>query len=154
MAILFNSCATIFSGTSQNISVSSQPTQADVVIKTFGGIEMFNGKTPATAKLGRDKEYQVTIKLPGYKEQTIVISKSLNSWALCNLTNLLFWGIDYVSGAMFKLDPSEIMITLQMASNEKSENKLFAMFITKDNDGELRMLSIPLVLENVTSSQK
>lgn len=144
------SCATIIKGTSQDISINSNPTKASVVIKTAGGVEVFTGITPTTAKLSKKKEYFAIISLEGYRETTVQITQSFEAWTIGNL--LCVWSVlgllvDAVNGAMWKLEPEQIMVSLVTAYNEGGESRLYAVFRTLDDQGQLRTLAIPLIKE-------
>jgi hypothetical protein len=94
------SCATIFSGTRDRIYFTTNIPGAKVVID---GIEIC--KTPCndnvTRKVG---DSQVEFKLEGYETRVINLSKSFNIVSILNFGNLLGWGIDIVTGAVFKYD--------------------------------------------------
>ncbi|MDI6766891.1 MAG: hypothetical protein QME52_08725 [Bacteroidota bacterium] len=149
LAVFIISCATIIKGTSQDISINSSPTMASVVVKTTGGVEVFTGTTPTTAKLSKKKEYIATISLEGYKETTVQITQSFEAWTIGNLLcgGVLRLVIDAVDGAMWKLEPEQIMVSLVTASIEGGESRLYAVFRTLDDQGQLRTLSVPLIKE-------
>lgn len=149
VTVFIISCATIIKGTSQDISINSSPTKASVVIKTTGGVETFTGTTPTTAKLSKKKEYVVTISLEGYKETTVQITQSFEAWTIGNILcgGVLGLVIDAVDGAMWKLEPEQIMVSLVTASNEGGESRLYAVFRAIDDQGQLRTLSVPLIKE-------
>jgi len=84
------SCATIFSGTKDRIYFTTNIPGAKVLID---GI--------ITRKVG---DSQVEFKLEGYETRVINLSKSLNIVSILNFGNLLGWGIDIVTGAVFKYD--------------------------------------------------
>ena len=46
----------------------------------------------------------VTLRLPGYEDQTFVLSHAFNAVAVLNLFNILFWGIDAASGSISVYD--------------------------------------------------
>ena len=71
-------CATIINGTSQAVSVNSEPMQATVVINQTGGGRVFEGTTPATCKLSRKSDYDVVVTMSGYKQETVHISQSFS----------------------------------------------------------------------------
>lgn len=146
LAILIVGCATIISGTKQNVSINSTPASAMVVVKTTGGVEFFSGATPATCKLPRKNEYIVYINLEGYKEKQIPINKDINMWVIGNLLcgGVLGFVIDAVDGAMWKLEPETIHVTLVTALKDGVKTK-YAVFGALDDNGQLRTLAVPLV---------
>ena len=86
---IFSSCATIFGKSSYPLSISSNPSGAEVSITNKKGTEVFRGQTPATAKLKSGggyfakAEFQVKIKSPGHSER-IHSRKLQDQW-------LVFW---------------------------------------------------------------
>ncbi len=150
LVFTFISCATIFKGSTQNVSINSTPDKASVVVKTMAGSEVFSGLTPVTAPLSKKHEYLVTIKLEGYKDATIQISQSLQGWFWGNLIcgGIIGMIIDFTSGAMWDLQPENISISLVTAYNNGSETQTYAVFRTLDDEGQLRMLVIPMIKDN------
>jgi len=143
---LLAGCATIISGTKQNISISSTPSSASVDVRTMGGLPVFSGTTPTSCKLPRKDEYLVTIKLAGYNESKIAIGKSFNEWAIGNLLCGGIIGIilDAVDGAMWKLEPGTIHIELVKAvSNGRTTT--YAVIGALDDEGQLRTIAIPML---------
>lgn len=154
VSLLFVSCATIIKGTNQDISINSTPQKANVVVKTTGGVEVFSGTTPTTVKLPKKKEYVATISLEGYKEVSVQITQSFEAWTI---GNLLCGGpigliVDAVSGAMWKLEPDQIQITLVTASLDGGAYRMYAVFEALDDQGQLRTLTVPLIKEQIVST--
>src|SRR5215204_545131 len=78
---LASGCASIAGGGSnQPVSFSSTPAGATFTVKSSSGIQMAQGTTPSTVRLPRKNEYQVEITVPGYKPQTLALTKGLNGW--------------------------------------------------------------------------
>jgi len=106
--LLFSSCATIFTGTKDRIAFNSSPSGAIVYLD---GIEQC--KTPCSVKVKRgidDKD--VEIKLDGYETRIFELDKEFNIVSVLNLGNLLGWGIDVLSGAVYKYDRKTYDFTL------------------------------------------
>ena len=118
VALLLSGCAYLLSTDSQDISISTNPAGAKVIITTTGGIEVFSGTTPAQAHLKRKNKYFVDVTLEGHESKRIYLEQSLNPKTLWNLLigGIPGWIIDGVSGAIWQLEPETIMITLQTAS--------------------------------------
>jgi len=150
LVLSISGCATIIKGTSQDISIQSNPSNAKVVVKTTGGIEVFSGVTPASAKLAKKKEYIVTVTLDGYKEGTVMLSQSFEAWTIGNILCVGIIGliVDAVDGAMWKLEPDQIMVTMATASLENGETRLYAVFYALDSNGQLRSTAIPMIKDN------
>ena len=98
-AFVFSSCATILSGTSDEIYFSSDPKGADIMID---GLKV--GKTPATVSIKRPGlgNKEVTLKLDGYEDRTFMLQKEFNVMAICNLGGIPGWVIDILTGAVMK----------------------------------------------------
>lgn len=116
-SILLSSCATIISGSKQLIKFTSNPSSATVFID-----EVEVGKTPFEVKLKRKKEHHVMIKLEGYKTFETNLTKKFNAWYIGNigLGGLIGIIIDPITGAMYKLSPSEIKAEMQKGVAFKS----------------------------------
>lgn len=100
-AILFTtSCATILTGTKDNISFNSTPKGA-IIYKD--GIELC--RTPCNIPVKRDLgDVQIEFKLEGYQTRVITLDKKFNVVSVINLGNLLGWGIDAATGSVMKYD--------------------------------------------------
>jgi len=108
--LLMTGCATLFTGTSDDIYINSNPSGAEIMI---GGLKV--GKTPATLTIKRpgfnDKE--VVLKLDGYERRTFILKKSFNSVAILNLAGILGWAVDFATGAIYKYEPKSYEIDLE-----------------------------------------
>lgn len=103
-----SSCATIFSGTKDRIYFTTNVPGARVIID---GIEIC--RTPCNENISRKVgDSQVEFKLEGYETRVINLSKSLNIVSILNFGNLLGWGIDIVTGSVFKYDRKAYEIEL------------------------------------------
>jgi hypothetical protein len=96
-------CATIVSGTTKEITVTSNPAGARVTVD--GGSTQI--MTPGKIILKRDTKHILTFAMDGCEPQTVVVEKKLNGWVF---GNLLFGGIfgiviDIVSGSVNDLKP-------------------------------------------------
>jgi hypothetical protein len=103
--LLLSSCATIVSGSKQNVKFTSNPSAATIYID-----EVEVGKTPFEMKLARKSEHQVLIKLEGYQTYQTSLTKKLNGWFFGNILigGLIGIIIDPITGAMYNLTPKEI----------------------------------------------
>lgn len=114
--ILLSSWATVFTGTKDRIAFNSSPSGAIVYID---GIEQC--KTPCSLKVKRSfDEKEVEIKLDGYETRFFELDKEFNVVSVLNLGNLLGWGIDVLSGAIYKYDKKSYDFTL--SKNNKTSN--------------------------------
>lgn len=122
-AVLLSGCATIFNGTTQTISVNSEPDGATTTIQNTAGEKLHVGTTPFTVTLKRGagyfraETYKLSFEKPGFAPLELEISGSLSGWYI---GNILFGGligmiaVDPVTGAMFSL-PDTVKGTLEAA---------------------------------------
>lgn len=124
MAIIFifvsSGCATIISGRHQKIPVVSNPSGAKVIV---------NGKecqSPCTLILKRSQRlYKVRVEKEGYEPVEIALRRVLPGWDV-------FWGwgnflgigiiVDWCTGAVYKLTPTELKPNLVQNKLGLSEN--------------------------------
>lgn len=105
------SCATIFTGTKDNISFNSQPEGAKVMHK---GIEKCI--TPCTADIPRSLSKQIiTFEKEGYKSKDVKLVKNFNAVSLLNilLGGAIGIGIDAATGSLTKYAPKSYTIELE-----------------------------------------
>lgn len=120
LTLLLSSCATIISGSKQNVKFSSDPSTATIFID-----EVEVGKTPFEIKLERKSEHRVMIKLEGYQNYETKLTKKFNGWYL---GNIIFGGligliIDPITGAMYDLTPNEINAQMNKGTAFRSNGK-------------------------------
>lgn len=107
--LCFTSCATVFTGTKSTIQINSVPSGAKIQVN---GID--KGTTPAAVKFKKGSEAPVvTLKLENYETRTFQPETSFNGLSILNLSNIVGWGIDALSGAMWKYDPKFYEIQLE-----------------------------------------
>ena len=123
--LLLSSCATVLTGTSDDITFNSTPGGAKIMID---GLEV--GKTPAVVSVKRpsNKTTKVTLQMKGYEDRSFALSSSFNMFSCCNGTNLLGWAIDFVTGSLFKYDKTNYKMELEPMAFNLEELK-------KDQDG-------------------
>jgi len=102
-------CATIIHGTTQDITVSSAPDQAEVWID---GSRM--SSTPTKVTLKRKDNYLVTIKKEGYKEATVKIEGTTSAWIIGNVIfgGIIGCGVDLITGGAYDLKPERVDINM------------------------------------------
>jgi len=98
-AILMNGCATILTGSSDNINFTSEPSGAKIVMD---GLDI--GKTPATLEIKRSgfKDKAITLKLDGYEDRTFLLQKEFNAMAILNFAGIIGWFVDFATGSVMK----------------------------------------------------
>ena len=123
-------CATIVTGTSTDVSIASEPPDADIEVNGSD-----RGTTPATLSLDSGRSHSLEISLDGYETETIQIQKGTSGWVA---GNILFGGIpgfiiDAATGGMYVLSPKQANATLdeQTASNGTVHIRV-AMNVDKD----------------------
>ena len=103
------SCATIISGTSQDIFINSNPEGATIY---EGGLKV--GRTPATITIKKSglSDKEISLSLEGYERRTFILRKSFDAVAILNLAGFLGWAIDFATGAVMKYDKTNYDLDL------------------------------------------
>lgn len=123
-ASLLGGCATISSGTTQEMSFQSNP--EDVVVTVTQRIRDSNtdsmwkddvrilGKTPLTLQLDKAENQTVLFSKDGYKPLTMKLATTLDSWFWGNILLGGFFGstTDSMTGAMYEYSPSQYFVAL------------------------------------------
>lgn len=107
-SVLTTSCATVFTGTTQRMTINSEPQNAKLYLNGN-----FVGTTPYTGSFKKSKDYNITVKKEGYVPGTAVASRSLNAVAILNLTSPISWIIDIATGALWQFDQDGFTIPLE-----------------------------------------
>lgn len=151
--VFFNSCASIFSKGTYPLVVSTDPAEAEIVISTPDGQEIYTGQSPATVELEasagflKKATYEVTIKKHGYAEQKIPLTYKIDGWYW---GNLLLGGvvgmliIDPATGAMFKPTKEYLNIKLKVKYDFTKGG-----FVNKPPNGQLRIYDLADVSESL-----
>lgn len=107
------SCATVVHGSSQLVTVSSNPTGARVEADGSG-----SWTTPATIKLARKRDHVLTVTKAGYRQENIQISHVISGAVAGNilLGGFVGWGVDAMTGAQWRLLPEAVNVQLQPAT--------------------------------------
>ena len=122
-SLYLTGCATIVGEKTKLVTMTSNPSDAVVVVTEENNMEIFKGKTPTQTVLRKSsgeyfggKEYKVKITKEGYDEEIIHIGTDPNAWYLFG--NIVFGGligwfiVDPQSGAMYDLNPNQIQPNL------------------------------------------
>lgn len=120
LTLLVSSCATIVSGSKQNIKFSSDPSSATIFID-----EVEVGKTPFEIKLARKSEHSVMLKLDGYQTYETKLTKKFNGWYIGNLFfgGILGLIIDPITGAIYNLSPEQVDAQMNKGTAFRSNGK-------------------------------
>jgi hypothetical protein len=107
LVVLFSGCSTVFHGTDQVLTFTTEPDGADV--RVDGKLV---GQTPISYKAPKNKVDSVRIDKEGYKPEVFAVEKKFD-----NLTFLsTFWDLsttDLVSGAAYEYQPSSFHYKLR-----------------------------------------
>jgi hypothetical protein len=104
-------CATLISGTSDDVSIVTRPSGARVTVQP-GSLTL---TTPASLELARaDAPYLLTFELAGHEARRSYIAGRANPWIYANI---LIGGVpgilvDWLTGAYVRLSPTEIDLEL------------------------------------------
>lgn len=141
LAVVLGGCATILRDSSVPVNISSTPASANVEIKRSDGNIVGQGQTPMVVKLAKGKGYTVTISLDGYQTQIVSVNRGpIDPVVFCNLGLVycsLIGGItDYMTGAMFNLEPTTINVSLQeVTAQDGGGTAIYAFLTIVDEDG-------------------
>jgi hypothetical protein len=133
-------CATILGGGPQQpVSFNSDPTGADFSVKSSSGLQMASGKTPQTVRLPRKNEYQIDFTVPGYQRQSIALAKGVNGWIWGNLVLgwIIGFGVDFLTGSAYKLEPSQVQVSLARQPGENGQLELVGIVRQLDEQGRV-----------------
>lgn len=100
--------ASVFKGTTQDMSFRSSPEGAKVYIDG-----QLKGTTPVTLKLAKNAYNSVSIEKEGYKRETMALTKSFDG-AMFALD--IIWDLgttDFISGAIYEYDQDSYHIELE-----------------------------------------
>ncbi len=125
-------CASIISGSKQNVRINSRPPGATVEIDGNPA-----GRTPTEANLARKTSHRVVISLRGYKPYEVTLEQKFNGWVLGNILigGIIGIIIDSSTGASYYLSPGEIDAALQggrLGVVERRDSVLVAVVLKPD----------------------
>lgn len=103
------SCSSIISGTTQNVTVTSNVRGAEVIIN--GAIV---GRTPITTRIKRQSKMHLIVQKDGYETYQASLQTRLDPWFW---GNILIYGVigsttDFATGATHLLDPDSLYVEL------------------------------------------
>lgn len=122
------SCASIISGSKQEISFSSKPTAAIVTIQPGDQKITTPGKIELERKNG---PYRVTFNYEGYEPYSVTLTTSTNGWIWGNLIlgGIIGMLIDGSTGASIELSPEELHANLIKAGVEPPLSKIDMLYL-------------------------
>lgn len=112
-------CGTIMQGTTQQVGISSNPSNASVTINGQN-----HGNTPMIIDLKRKDSHMVRIELDGYQPYESNLTRSTSGWVWGNIVfgGLIGLVVDASAGGMYKLTPEQIDSELRSSHTEAFTN--------------------------------
>jgi len=104
------SCATLFKGTTEEVSFKTSQDPAEIWING-----QMMGQTPMSLKLESKKTYTIEFKKEGYKPVTKTITNHVGAgWVILDvLTGLIPVVVDAATGAWYSLDQENVNAILE-----------------------------------------
>ena len=105
MALTFTSCATLFTGTTQSVTIDSQPQGANIVVDG-----QLLGTTPARVRLDRDLNAifddgkYIRLEKDGFIPDGYILGADIEPFCVLNMFNVFFWAVDGATGALMRYD--------------------------------------------------
>lgn len=105
-------CASIMHGSSQDLSIASQPSGATVTVD-----KQALGKTPVVAKLKRRDTHSIAVAMDGYQTFELTTTRSTSGWVWGNIVfgGLIGLAVDFSTGGAYKIDPAQVSADLSRA---------------------------------------
>ncbi len=104
-------CATLFKGTTQKVSYSSDPTGAKVYVNG-----QLMGTTPFELEMKANRTYTIEFRKEGYENKVVVLNNSIGAgWIILDILGpfLVPVIIDAVTGAWYSLDQDHVNAALE-----------------------------------------
>lgn len=139
LCIILQGCATIISGGSQKVIISSDPTNAKIKIYNKSGYLISSSTTPQAIRLNRGRgffsgeTYKIVITKENYETKEIIVDSRFNGWYLGNIFcggPIGFLFADPISGAMWTLHPDMVSAELTKKLNKNDEMQLKVALIS------------------------
>lgn len=121
ISLCVGGCATLIHGSTQEIEIASEPSEARVEVD---GRPV--GETPTTAVLKRGQSYLITIYSDGHEPYTTTLRNGRSYWTALNIFNLFLPGllIDLSTGAYYSFEPGQIDAELEALHPEADSSQL------------------------------
>lgn len=129
---VFWACATIIHGSSQEVSINSQPTGAKVTVDGQPA-----GSTPVVAHLRRKDTHVVSIAMDGYQPFEIATTRSVSGWVWGNIVfgGLIGLAVDAITGGLYNVKPDQVQAQLsKTASQAVLQNGTLYVFLVRQPD--------------------
>ncbi len=131
VVIFLSGCATIMTGTTQKVAVTSNPSGA--VAKVDGGMAAV---TPTIFNLERKTDHTIEISKEGYRLATVILRHTLSGATAGNILvgGIIGLAVDGCSGAMYKLVPERVDVNLEPAGQQISADVPKAVEVPKPTE--------------------
>ena len=108
--LVFSSCATIFKGSTDDVSFSSDPSGAKVYVNGT-----LLGTTPVQLELKSKNSYTIEFKKEGYETRTVLLNNSVGAgWIVLDvLFGLVPIIVDAATGNWYSLDQEHVNAALE-----------------------------------------
>ena len=109
-SLMFNSCATLFKGSSDDVNFSSDPSGTKVYVN--GNLL---GTTPVQLQLESKKSYTIEFKKEGFETKTVMLNNSVGAgWVVLDvLGGLIPVVIDAATGNWYSLNQKNVNAVLE-----------------------------------------
>jgi len=111
VAGVLSGCATLFSGTSEEVTITTAPEDARIFFN-----DRLVGTGSVTMTVGREyadnNRPYIKVSKEGFITQEFQLENEFNSVSIINLSSVYSWTTDFLSGAMFKYAPNTYHVQL------------------------------------------
>jgi hypothetical protein len=120
VSVILASCATLFHGSTDTVSFSSEPDIAKVYVN--GNLL---GTTPVQLQLKSKNSYTLEFKKEGYETKTVVLNNSVGGgWIVLDiLGGLIPIVVDAATGNWYGLDQDHVNAVLEQQQNQRHIEK-------------------------------
>lgn len=138
VSLFMSGCATILSGSNQEISIDSEPSGASLTLNNNAV-----GSTPWSGTVPKKRSLTVVLDKAGYEKSVTSIMADFNP---ISLVSILFWDLgttDYVTGAMWEYNPNNYYFRLRSKGTSEADFKhtsnLMAIAMTYHKDIQIEL---------------
>jgi hypothetical protein len=113
---ILNGCATIFKGSTDTVSFSSDPSGAKVYVNG-----QLMGTVPLQLELKSNQSYTIEFRKEGYENRTVILNNSVGAgWIILDvLFGLVPIIVDAATGNWYSLDQSHVNAALEAQQQKK-----------------------------------
>lgn len=136
LSLLIGGCATVFTGTTQSISVDSDPSGA---MLRLDGADV--GSTPWSGVIKRKRNLTIALDKAGYSREQMAISASFNPLTIISIFAWDLGTTDFMSGAAWEYSPDSFYIKLRKngVSQELFRKEATLMAVAMTYYGDLQV---------------